>query len=169
VPLWTSSSWLLVPGSLAGFAVSSIAAAVRAGDAVPDLSDAAAVKRAVLAAGRVGYSTGPSGDHLLGLLDKWAVRAELADRLIQAPPGVPVGRMLAEGAVDLAVQQRSELMGVPGIVIAGDLPADAQSKTLFTAGITRTSARPGIARDFIAFLAAADMADVKRRHGLEPT
>ena len=57
----------VVPGSLAGIAVSGIAVAVRTGTPPPDLGDPDAFRRALLAAGRTGYSTGPSGDHLLRL------------------------------------------------------------------------------------------------------
>ena len=118
----------LLPGSLVPIAVSVIAIAVRTGDAWPDLADAAAVRRAIQAAGRVGYSTGPSGDHLLRLLDQWDLRHALGDRLVQAPPGMPVGRLLADGAIDLAVQQTSELMGVPGITVVGPLPPEVPSR-----------------------------------------
>ena len=157
---------VLVPGSLAEIAVSSIALAVRVGETSPDLSTPEAVKRAVLAAGRTGYSTGPSGDHLMRLLADWGVRDALDGRLVQAPPGVPVGRLLLEGTVDLAVQQLSELMGLPGIVIAGPLPPPIRSDTVFTAGVSRTAPRPDAARGFVAFLASPAAADAKRRHGL---
>lgn len=158
---------VLVPGSLVGVAVSDVAVAVRDGEALPDLSAADGVRRAVMAAGRTGYSTGPSGDHLLRLLEGWNIRAALGQRLVQASPGVPVGRMLAEGAVDLAFQQRSELMGVPGITIAGPLPPEIQARTVFTAGITRTSLRAEAAGEFIGFLVSAGADAAKRRHGME--
>ena len=58
----------LKPGSRAGLAESSIAVAVRSGTRRPDLTSEAATKAAVLAAKSVGYSTGPSGTHVLKLL-----------------------------------------------------------------------------------------------------
>src|ERR1039458_4104636 len=57
----------LKPGSRTGFADSGIAVAVRSGAKRPDLSDEAATKAAVLSAQSVGYSTGPSGTHVLKL------------------------------------------------------------------------------------------------------
>lgn len=156
----------LLPGSLAPVAVSAIALAVRTGDAWPDLADAEAVRRAIQAAGRVGYSTGPSGDHLLRLLDQWGLRHTLGDRLVQAPPGVPVGRLLVDGAVDLAVQQTSELMGVAGITVVGPLPPDIQVETVFTAGIATTCRTPDTAHRFIAVLTAGDAIAIKGRHGM---
>ena len=158
----------LRPGSLVGIVRSAVAVAVRDGEPAPDLSDAEAVKRTLLSAGRVGYSTGPSGDHLLLLLERWHVRDALGDRLVQAPPGMPVGRLLAEGALDIAVQQRSELMGLPGITIAGKLPPEIALDTVFAAGIAQTSAQVEAARSFIAFLASPAASEAKRRHGMEP-
>ena len=158
----------LLPGSLAGVARSAVAIAVRDGTPAPDLSDAEAVKVSLLSTGQIGYSTGPSGDHLLRLLERWGIRDALGERLMQAPPGVPVGRLLAEGAVNLAVQQRSELMGLPGITIAGSLPPEIALDTVFTAGIARTSARPEAARHFIACVTSADAREAMRRHGMEP-
>ena len=159
---------ILLRDSLARIVVSAIAVAVRDGDPLPGLADANAVQRAVLAAGRTGYSTGPSGDHLLRLLAAWGIRDALGDRLVQAPPGVPVGRLLADGAVDLAFQQRSELMSLPGVTVVGPLPSDAQAETVFIAGIAKTAANAEAARRFIAFIASAEAAETKRRHGMEP-
>ena len=158
----------LLSGSLTGVARSAVAVAVRQGSPAPDLSDSVAVQQTLLAAGRIGYSTGPSGDHLLGLLERWGIRDHLSERLVQAPPGVPVGRLLAEGTVDLAVQQHSELMGLPGISIVGPWPPEIALETVFTAGIAQTSTRLDDARGFIAFLASPAFSEAKRRHGLEP-
>jgi len=158
----------LLPGSLVGVARSAVAMAVRSGDPAPEFADAQAVRRALLAAGRIGYSTGPSGDHLLALLERWGLRNALKERLVQAPPGLPVGQLLAEGAVDLAVQQRSELIGLPGLTLAGPLPPEAALETVFTAGIARTSTRVEASRGFIAFLASAALDQARRRHGMEP-
>lgn len=141
-------------------AVSPMAAAVRDGDAVPDLT---ALRHAILQAGRIGYSTGPSGDNLLRLLERWGLH--LGDRLVQAPPGVPVGRLLAEGKVDLAFQQRSELMDISGVTLAFPVPG---GDTVFTAGVVRTSPHQEAARGFVDFLASAQHDAAKRRCGMEP-
>ncbi len=155
-------------GSLVDLAVSSMVVAVREGTPHPDLSTAEAMKAAVLAAPRTGYSTGPSGEHMLRLIDAWGIRAALGERLVQAPAGVPVGRLLAEGTVDLAVQQMSELMNLPGVAIVGKLPAAIQSDTVFTAGIARTARRAEAARSVIAFMASPAAAAAKRANGMQP-
>ena len=156
------------PGSLADIAVSSMVVAVREGTPFPDLSSEAAVRAAVLAASRTGYSTGPSGEHLLRLVEQWGIRALLGERLVQAPPGVPVGRLLQEGKVDLAMQQRSELMNLPGVAIVGPLPGPIAADTIFTAGVARAARNKEAARRVVAFLAAPASAQAKRRHGMQP-
>ena len=133
-------------------------------------ADAAGVRDALCAASRIGYSTGPSGTALVGLIAEWGLTAELDDRLVQARPGVPVARALADGDVDLGFQQLSELVGAPGIRILGVLPADCAIDTVFAGAVARASAdAPGAAR-VLDFLASADVAPIKRRHsfGIPP-
>jgi molybdate transport system substrate-binding protein len=146
---------------------SGVAVAVRSGAPVPDLSDEAAAKAAVLAAPRIGYSTGPSGTALLKLFERWGVADTLRGRLVQARPGIPVARLVADGEVELGFQQLSELLDVPGITIAGDLPVAIQITTVFTAAVCSTAAQPEAARALIAFLASPATADTKRRHGMD--
>ncbi len=50
---------------------SEIGIAVRAGLPLPSVETEQGVKQGVLEAGRICYSTGPSGDHLRALCEKW--------------------------------------------------------------------------------------------------
>ena len=143
--------------------VSPIGIGVRTGSIHPDISSADAVKRAVLAAGRVGYSTGPSGTHLQRVFERWGIAETLKERIVVAPPGVPVTALVARGDIDLGFQQMSELAG-EGVEVVGTLPAEIQSLTTFSGGVARTSAQPEAARRLLDFMAAPERADVKRRH-----
>lgn len=157
----------LARGSVKGFARSGMAVAVRAGAPQPDIGDEAAVKRAVLEAGKVCYSTGPSGDHLLQLCAKWGLAADDA-RLVKAPPGIPVGSFVAQGDADLGFQQLSELIHVQGIVVLGPLPPEIQNVTVFAAGIASTSKQPNETAALIAYLTSPETAEVKTAQGMEP-
>jgi molybdate transport system substrate-binding protein len=157
----------LVAGSVRGFTRSGMAIAVRKGAAHPAIGDEAAVKAAVMAANKVCYSTGPSGDHLLQLCAKWGVAAD-SDKLLKAPPGVPVGSLVAKGEADLGVQQLSELIHVPGLEVLGPLPPEIQNVTVFAAGVSVMAAHPAETADLIAYLASPETAAVKQAQGMEP-
>jgi molybdate transport system substrate-binding protein len=146
---------------------SEVAVAVRAGSPHPDISSEEALRRAVRAARRIGYSTGPSGTALLKLFERWGIAAEVKERLVQAQPGVPVGGMVAQGQVELGFQQLSELRGVRGIEVL-ELPQGARITTIFSAGVCAVSPRQPAAQGLVDFLASAPCADAKHRYGMQP-
>jgi molybdate transport system substrate-binding protein len=158
----------VVPGSRTDFVRSGVAVAVPAGAPRPDLSDGDAVRRAVLAAPSIGYSTGPSGVQLVKLFGQWGIAEALQDRLVQAPPGVPVARLVAEGRVALGFQQLSELLNVPGVDIVGPLPPDIQINTIFSAGLAVTSCRTDAAQELLDFLRSPATEAAKRANGMDP-
>lgn len=158
----------LKPGSRAGFAESSIAVAVPAGTKRPELGNEAATKAAVLAARSVGYSTGPSGTHVLKLLERWGIDAKDTKKVVQAPPGVPVGTLLARGEIELGFQQMSEFLEVQGIEVAGLLPPEIQSVTLFACGVGAQAGNEAAVRDLIGYLTSPDSNATKWKHGMEP-
>ena len=147
---------------------SPVAIAVRKGAPRPSVSNEAALKAAVQAARRIGYSTGPSGLHLQKLFERWGIAAEIAPRVVQAQPGVPVGSLVARGDVDLGFQQLSELMHLEGVDVLGGLPGDTQFITTFSAGVCAKSTQPAAVRALLAFMNSQQVAGIKRRHGMEP-
>jgi len=157
----------VVPGSKTDLVRSPVAVAVKAGAPRPDLSSEEAVKRAVLAAPTLGYSTGPSGVALGKLFERWGIAEQIAPRIVQAPPGVPVGSLVARGDVALGFQQLSELMHLDGIAVVGPLPDEIQIVTTFSAGICTGSTRPEAARALLAFMASPEVDPIKQRSGME--
>jgi molybdate transport system substrate-binding protein len=155
----------LVKGGTRDFARSEIGVAVRADSVLPGIADEQAVKQAMLDAQKICYSTGPSGDHLKALCEKCGVAPE---RVLIAPPGMPVATLVANGDADLGFQQLSELIGQPGIEVVGPLPPDIQAVTVFSAGVSMRSQDPERARAFVAYLASVETEDAKRRYGMEP-
>jgi len=149
-------------------AASGIGVAVAAGAATFDIGDEAALRDALRTAGRIAYSTGPSGHALLALLQRWGLADELAPRLVQAPAGTPVGTVLARGEADLGLQQMSELIGLPGIRLLGPLPAPVQVRTVFWAAPCTSSPQPAATRTLLGFMASTALDELRARHGLEP-
>lgn len=147
---------------------SKVGVAVRGGAPRPDVDSETAVERAVRAARRVGYSTGPSGAHLERLFERWGIVEQMKDRIVQAPPGVPVASLVARGEVELGFQQLSELLHTEGVFVLGTLPAAIEHVTVFSAGIGALSKNAAAAREMLAFMASPGAAAVKRRLGMEP-
>ncbi|QSN64804.1 substrate-binding domain-containing protein [Caballeronia sp. M1242] len=153
--------------SRVGIARSGIAVAVAAGAARPSIESGAAVREAVLAARSIGYSTGPSGAHLMRLFERWGIADAIGSRIVQAPPGVAVGTLIARGEVELGFQQMSELVGVAGVDIVGPLPGDVQALTVFEGAVCATARAPVESRDLLAFMAAPENDGIRRRYGME--
>lgn len=157
---------LLAPGRV-DLVRSGIAVAVRQGAARPDLADEAAVRDAVRTAKSVSYSTGPSGVYLEKLFERWGIADEIRPRIVQAPPGVPVGKLVAEGRAHLGFQQLSELKHLPGIDVLGPLPPAIQLVTTFSAGASAACARPAAVHDLLAFIKSAAADAARRDTGME--
>jgi molybdate transport system substrate-binding protein len=158
----------LLAGSAVDLAHSPVAVAVRAGAPRPDIGDPAALRRTVRAARSIGISTGPSGVALARLFEGWGIAQELRDRLVTAPPGTPVGTLLADGRVELGFQQLSELATLDGVQILGPLPPPIQIVTTFAAALGAPAPHPQAARALLAYLASPETAEAKRRHGMVP-
>lgn len=157
----------LVPGSRTDLAKSGIGIAVRAGGPRPDISSGDAVKRALLAAKSIVYSTGPSGVYLAGLFERMGIAADIKAKVKQVQ-GEPAGAVVARGEADIGFQQVSELLPIAGIDLIGPLPPDIQRITVFSAGLHVGAKEPAAARELMKFLTAPAAASVIRKKGMEP-
>ena len=147
---------------------SPVAVAVPVGAAALDLSSAASLKAALLAAPSISYSTGPSGNYLAKLFAQWGIADAMAAKLIVPPPGTPVGSLVASGHAAIGFQQLSEFLGlsdISGIQIVGHLPAECAFITTFSAALP-VGANSATAQEFLQFLNAQKTANIKQQHGM---
>ncbi len=158
----------IVPASRSDLVKSGVGVAVRAGAPRPDISSGEAVKRALLKARSIAYSSGPSGVYLTGLFERWGIASELKPKITQTPPGVAVGGVVARGDAEIGFQQVSELLPVAGIDYIGPLPPDIQVITVFSGGVHVAARQPAAAKELIKFLASPAAAPVIKRKGMEP-
>jgi molybdate transport system substrate-binding protein len=149
-------------------AKSGIGVAVRAGAPKPDISSGEAVKRALLNAKSVAYSTGPSGIYLSALFERMGIADQIKSKVATARPGEPVGEVVARGDAEIGFQQMSELLPVKGIDLIGPLPADIQEITVFSAGLHAAAKQPDAAKALVRFLTAPEAAPVIKKKGMEP-
>lgn len=147
---------------------SGVAVAVRAGALKPDISTEDAVRSAVLAARSISYSTGPSGVALARLFERWGIAQDIQDSIVTAPPGIPVGTLVASGEVELGFQQLSELMHLEGITLLGPMPPAIQITTTFSAGLCSGSQQGDAVRALLDYMNSPAAAAAKRRQGMEP-
>jgi molybdate transport system substrate-binding protein len=155
-------------GSRVDLAKSGTGLAVRKGAPKPDIGSAEALKKTLLAAKSIGYSTGPSGLYMLSVFEKLGIADQVKGKLRQTPSGVFVGTLIANGEAQIGFQQISELVHFEGIDYVGPLPGDLQRMTTFSAGIHSGARERDAARALVQFLTAPAAAPVIRKHGLEP-
>jgi molybdate transport system substrate-binding protein len=158
----------IVPTSVTDVVKSRVGAAVRAGHPKPDIGSADALKKTLLSVGSIGYSSGPSGDHMAELFKRMGIADQIKGKLKQTPPGVRIATVIVSGEVELGFQQVSELTHEPGIDYIGPLPDEVQKITVFSGGIHTKASDPQAASAFLKHLTSPAAAPVIRKHGLEP-
>jgi molybdate transport system substrate-binding protein len=160
------------------FADSSVKALARAGIGVgvkqgaprPDISTVDAFKKALLDAHSIAYvdpdSGGSSGVYLAGLFRKLGIADQLKPKSVLVKGGL-VGEKIVHGEAEIGLQQASEILAVPGVVLVGPLPLEAQNYTIYSGAVSLDS-RNGKAAEAL-LLALSDPANlpVLKKKGLD--
>lgn len=147
---------------------SGIGMAVRAGSPRPDISSVEALRRTLLQAKSIAYSASVSGRYLTTELFQ---RLGIADEVMpksRRVEGERVGAVVARGEAEIGFQQKSELLPVPGIEYVGELPAEVQKITLFSAGVAAGTTDFDAAYALIRFLASPQAIPAITNSGMEP-
>ena len=155
-------------GSRVNMARCGVGVAVRAGAPKPDLSSGEALKRTLLAAKTVGYTSGPSGVYMGQLIERMGIAADIKPKYRGVPSGGTIGTIVATGEAEIGFQQVSELVHIKGIDYVGPLPADVQKITIFCAGVQAGAQQPQAAKELLGFLTAPARSAVYSKHGLDP-
>jgi molybdate transport system substrate-binding protein len=158
----------IVPGSRVDVAKSGVGVGVKAGAPGPDISTVEALKKTLLAAKSIGYSTGPSGNYMVSLFQRLGIADEVKPKLKQTPTGVFVGSIIASGEVEIGFQQVSELSHFAGVHYIGPLPADVQYVTVFASGIATGTKEADAAKALVKFITAPAAAAAFKKRGMEP-
>ena len=149
-------------------AVSVVGVAVRAGAPRPEIGTPEAFRQALLAAKTIAYSrAGASGIFFAGLIERLGIAAEVNAKATVIPQGF-TAELAARGEVELAIQQVSELMTVPGVDIVGPLPEAINTRAIFSAGIFANSPAPEAAATLLRHLIEAGTPALLAAKGLLP-
>lgn len=158
----------IIADSRVNLARCGIGIAIRAGAPKPDVASADALKRALLAAKTVGYTSGPSGIYMGKLIERMGIADQIKPKFRSVPSGGTIGTIVASGDCEIGFQQVSEIVHIPGVDFAGPLPPEVQHVTVFCCGVQTGSANDVAARSLASFLSSAGAAAVMKKHGLEP-
>jgi molybdate transport system substrate-binding protein len=163
-----AKSGKVVQGSRVDLARSGVAVGVKAGAPKPDITSVDALKRTILNAKSIGYSTGPSGNYVIALFERLGVADQVKPKLKQTATGVFVGSIIASGEVEIGFQQVSELSQYEGVDYVGPLPAQVQNYTTFSSGILSNAKQADAARALVRYITSPAAGAVYRKRGMEP-
>jgi molybdate transport system substrate-binding protein len=140
--------------------------AVRAGAPRPDIATTDAFRQAMLNATSVGYTEGGgSGTYFVNLLGKLGIAEAMKPKL---RPGTNTQAAVARGEIEMTVTGIVPILRSKGVELAGPLPPELQSYSVFTAGISSTTKDKDAAIALLQFLTTPAAAAVFRRRGVEP-
>jgi len=157
--------------SLANVVGTPVAVAARAGAPKPDIGSVEAFKLTLLQAGSIAYADpakgGLSGVVAAKVMERLGIAEEMKSKTILVP-GAQAPDLVAMGEAELGIAQASEIVPVAGVQLAGPLPGELASMTLFTGGIGADSQVAAAAKTLIEFLRGAEAAPGFKARGFEP-
>jgi molybdate transport system substrate-binding protein len=166
-----AKSGKIAAGSGVTLARVGVGVGVKSGAPAPDISSVAGFKAAMLHARAVAYidpaSGGSSGIYVAKLFQTLGIADAMAPKSVLIDGGL-AGTAVADGRAEIVVQQISEVLAVPGVTLAGPLPADIQNLTVYAGAIAAGSAAPEAAREFLADLAGPAARPVLATRGMTP-
>jgi molybdate transport system substrate-binding protein len=144
--------------------------AARRGDPLPDISTAAALRDALVAAPALYLpdpETSTGGAHLLRVLRQLGLADTIAARLRPESSGSAAMEALAASGEPgaLACAQMTEILSVPGGVLVGALPGDLGLATEYMAGIPTAGARVKLAERLVGLLSGPESRAIREACG----
>jgi molybdate transport system substrate-binding protein len=161
----------IVPGSRADLAKTGIGVVVKAGAPLPDISNDAAFKQALLAAKSVAFidpkAGGSSGIYVEGLLARLGIAEEINAKAVLVYGGA-VADHIADGEAEIGIHQISEILPVAGTTLVGPLPPDIQNYTVYAAGIATAAKDAAAVQALVKFLSGPEALALIKAKGMEP-
>jgi molybdate transport system substrate-binding protein len=155
-------------GSRAAIARSGVGIGIRQGAPRPDIGTPDALKRTLLSAKSISWAKeGASGVYFASVLERIGIAQQMKPKVVLAPSGAEVGKLVAGGQVELGVILVNELMAAPGVEVLGPLPPELQNYTAFHAGVGAAS-KNAAAGALIRFLTTPSAGAVFKAKGQEP-
>jgi molybdate transport system substrate-binding protein len=164
----------VVPASIADIGLVETAVAVRAGDPLVAVHDAAALRDALRAADAIfvpDIKASTAGIHVAKVLRQLGIADEVAARLRIFPNGATAMHLLAESDAvrPIGCTQSTEIISTKGVMLSGSLPRGCDLSTMYTAGVTAQAAHAPQAQRLIDLLIGAGQRELRTRAGFLDT
>jgi molybdate transport system substrate-binding protein len=161
---------LVVRASISDIGLVETAIAVRVGDPMVSVGNAAALRDAFLADDAIfvpDTTASTAGIHVAKVLQQLDIADEVAARLKIFPNGATAMRHLAEtdAARPIGCTQSTEIISTAGVILSGSLPPGCELSTMYTAAVTTRAAAEKQARSLIDLLIGADQPELRERAG----
>jgi molybdate transport system substrate-binding protein len=141
--------------------------AVKAGAPKPDISTPEAFRRAMLEAKSIGHSNNGTGPFNTRMFQKLGIYDQIKDK-IRIVEGKLVAQAVADGDVEIGLQQTNVIQPVAGSDYVGPLPPELMEYGSVGVGLLTASKQPEVATAFIKFMADPANAGLLRKGDMEP-
>jgi molybdate transport system substrate-binding protein len=156
-------------GTRVDIARAGLGVAVKKGAAKPDITSTDAFKRVLLNANSIAYAAeGPSGIHLISLIERLGIAAQTKPKLKPMRAGSLVAPPVAKGEADIGVVSIPFILAEPGAELLGPLPLELQYYVVTSSGVGAATKDANAAKAFVTFFSKPGPASVLRANGLEP-
>jgi molybdate transport system substrate-binding protein len=156
-----------VIGPVVEFARAGNGVAVKAGAPAPDISTEEGFKRAMLNAKSIGHSNAGTGPYNTRLFQKLGIYDQIKDK-IKIITGKTVALAVADGEVEIGIQQTNVIQPVAGTTYLGPLPPELIEYGHFGVAVRNVSKNEALARDLIKFMTSPEAAALLRKTAMEP-
>jgi molybdate transport system substrate-binding protein len=156
----------IVAGSVVEYARVGNGVAVKAGAPKPDISTPDAFKRAMLNAKSIGHTNAGTGPFNTRMFQKLGIYDQIKDKIKIV--GGRVAAAVANGDVEIGIQQTNVIQPWAGTEYLGPLPADLMEYGKVGVGLLTGSKQSDAATAFIKFMADPANAALLRKGAMEP-
>jgi molybdate transport system substrate-binding protein len=165
-----ASEGLVAPASISDVGLVETALAVRAGDPLVAVSDAASLREALLAADAIfvpDIKASTAGIHVASVLRELGIGDAVATRLKIFANGATAMRHLAASTDKrpIGCTQSTEIISTPGVILSGSLPPECELSTMYTAAVTTKAASAQRAEVLIDLLTGEEQQPLRIRAG----
>ena len=156
-------------GTRIDVARAGLGVAVKKGAPKLDITSTDAFKSVLLNANSIAYAAkGPSGIHLIGLIERLGIAPQTTAKLKSMGAGSLVVAPVAKGEVDIGVVSIPFIIAEPGVELVGPLPLELQHYVVNSAGIGTAAKDVNAVKAFIRFLSDPGPVRALRASGMEP-